>query len=171
MKNSTGHSYQLINIFDGYSNTNNKWKGAPMITIQFRNLDTGADLETYVIVPGTYKDGMRDCKGFANWRQWESIIRYFDDYKKNIFHFDPEITNIYGQSGSFITKKNNQTYVINADTKPVLTDRLVNDYQPVKPISHVTIQEQLDNTFGMLFDAEDIIQLKDGGYAIERVIK
>lgn len=170
MRNSTAHSYQLMNIFDGYSNTNNKWKGAPMITIQFRNLDTGADLETYVVVPGTYKDGMRDCKGFANWRQWESIIRYFDEYKMNVIQFDPEITNQYGQSGRFITKMNNQTYVINADTKPVLTDNLVSDYKPKKvEAKKIEVFSDPENEFANLFDSDDVVE-KDGKRVIRKLL-
>jgi hypothetical protein len=169
MRNKTSHSYQLVNIFGGHSTTNNKWKGAPMVTIQFKNLDTNAELETYIVVPGTYKDGMRDCKGFANFRNWESIIRYFDEYKKYIYRFDPEITDKRtGQQAPFITKKNDKVYIINADAKPYLTDNLVNDYDPPKPVSHAVIQEQINTVFASLFDAEDIIEVEPGKFVIER---
>lgn len=171
MRNKTSHSYQLVNIFGGHSTTKNKWKGAPMVTIQFKNLDTNAELETYVLVPGTYKDGMRDFDGFDNYRNWKDIIDHFEIVKEYIWSFKSEITDgITGQQAPFITKKNDKVYIVNADAEPVFIDILVTDYDPPKPVSHAVIQEPLQTTFGSLFDAEDIVELETGKFVIERKI-
>jgi len=167
MRSKITHSYQPLNIFASYSRSPGKWRGAPMVTIQFRNLDTLEELETYIIVKGTYEDGIRDCNGFRNWRQWETLIRQFDDYRDHIIRFQPDSI----EAHEFVKRKNknNGNYVINADTKPIPTGELAADYQPtVKPVKHHIVQEQLNTTIGTLFDFDDVVEIEPGRYVLER---
>ena len=170
MRNSTAHSYQLMNIFDGYSKST-RTKGAPMKTIQFRNLETGADLETYVVVPGTYKNGIQDCHGFDNyWNKWKNTIDNFDEHRLYIHIFDPDIKNQYGKRGEFITKKNEQTYVINADTRPLKLDAYVRDYKPKKVEARkFEVFSEPENEFANLFDSDDVVE-KDGKRVIRKLL-
>ena len=156
------HDYQIVLIGpeEPTKSKNPNAKGTTKREIWFKNLTTNKNIKTFIV------------KGFANYDNWKPIIDYQDAAKDLVWNFESTMKQWIPSKQIYIRPKFalNLKGHIDADAVPTTKGKDLSEYL-LENEKHTIIQEQLDSTFGMLFDANDIVKLDSGGYAIERVIK
>lgn len=155
------HDYQvtLVGPEEPTKSKNPKAKNTTKREIHFKNLTTGRSVRTFIV------------NSFVNYNHWKDIIDYPQESKQLVWNFEREMLRWNPAKQTYETpafELNNRGH-IDADSVPITKGKTVDEWISENARNYI-IQEQLDTTFGDLFDATDVVKT-DEGWVIERSTK
>lgn len=159
MKYYDEYQITLIGPEEESRSKNPNAKNKVMREIHLKNLSTGKSTRTFIV------------KGFANYDNWRAIIDMPDEAKQVVWHFESTMKRwvpskqIYEAPVFELNAKGH----IDADSVPITKGKTIDEWVEENTKNSI-IQEQLDTTFGDLFDAIDVVKT-DSGWVIERLVK
>jgi hypothetical protein len=155
------HEYQitLIGPEEDSRSKNPNAKKKKMREIHIKNLSTGKSTRTFIV------------KGFANYDNWRSIIDMQDEAKQVVWHFESTMKRWVPSKQIYeapVFELNVRGH-IDADSVPIPSGKTIDEWVEENTKNRI-IQDQLDTTFGDLFDATDVVKIANG-WVIERSVK